>query len=469
MPYRRFVERVGPQDASFFYLETPNVHQHVGGLQVLDPSTRPDGKLPFGDVVRLIQSRLHMVPRFRQRAVRPPLPIALPMWLDDPEFDIAFHVRRAALPAPGGRTELQEFVQRVFSRPLDHTKPLWELYVIEGMQDGLAAVLTKVHHAMIDGAAAMDIASVVFDTTPEPRSVRVPPWRPQPWPSTADLMFGALRDEIFHPLQTLASAARLTLDGPARAARLAGGVLSGIAETLGAGVPVPLSPLNRPVGPNRRFAMTEAPLQEFKDIKNALGGTVNDVVLAAAAGGLHRWLRARHEPVRGRTLRAMVPVSVRLADDPSGMGNRLSTLFVDLPVGPMGAKRRLATIREETKNLKESRQAVGAEFLMNIGAWAPPTIHALAARVAARTRFFNLVVSNVPGPQVPLYIAGAKLLGAYPLMPLAGGTGLSIAVTSLAGTMAFGLVGDWDTIPDIGELADGLAESIEELRKAAGR
>ncbi|HXY71664.1 MAG TPA: WS/DGAT domain-containing protein, partial [Actinomycetota bacterium] len=200
-----------------------------------------------------------------------------------------------------------------------------------------------------------------------------------------------------------------------------------------------------------------------------LGGTVNDVVLASVAGGLHRWLRARHEPVRNRTLRAMVPVSVRLPDDPSGMGNRLSTLFVDLPVGPVGPKRRLAIIREGTRNLKESRQAVGAEFLMNIGAWAPPTIHALAARVAARTRFFNLVVSNVPGPQVPLYIAGAKLLGAYPLMPLAGGTGLSVAVTSLAGTMAFGLVGDWDTLPDIEVLATGLAESIEELRKAAGR
>jgi WS/DGAT/MGAT family acyltransferase len=469
MPYRRSMERVGPQDASFFYLETPNVHQHVGGLQVLDPSTRSDGKLLFADVVRLIQSRLHLVPRFRQRAVRPPLPVALPMWLDDPEFDIAFHVRRAALPAPGGRTELQEFVQRVFSRPLDHTKPLWELYVIEGMQDGLAAVLTKVHHAMIDGAAAMDIASVVFDTTPEPRTVRVPPWRPQPWPSSSELMLGALRDEILHPLQTLASAARLTLDAPARAARVAGGVLSGIAETLGAGMPAPLSPLNRPIGPNRRFAMTEAPLQEFKDIKNALGGTVNDVVLASVAGGLHRWLRARHEPVRSRTLRAMVPVSVRLPDDPSGMGNRLSSLFVDLPVGSMGAKRRLAVIREETKNLKESRQVVGAEFLMNIGAWAPPTIHALAARVAARARFFNLVVSNVPGPQVPLYVAGAKLLGAYPLMPLAGGTGLSVAVTSLAGTMAFGLVGDWDTLPDIEVLATGLAESIEELRKAAGR
>jgi len=469
MPYRRPVERVGPQDASFFYLETPNVHQHVGGLQVLDPSSRPDGRLPFGDVVRLIQSRLHLIPRFRQRAVRPPLPLALPVWLDDPAFDIAFHVRRAALPAPGGRTELQEFVQRVTSRPLDHTKPLWELYVIEGMQDGLAALLTKVHHAMIDGVAAMDIASVVFDTTPQPRTVRVPPWRPQPWPSTADLVMGAFRAEILHPLQTLTDAARTAFDAPARAAHLAGGVLSGIAETLGAGLPASPSPLNRPVGPNRRFAMTEAPLQEFKDIKNALGATVNDVVLAAVAGGLNRWLRERREPVRGRTLRAMVPVSVRLPEDPSGMGNRLSSLFVDLPVGSMGPKRRLALIREVTKNLKESRQVVGAEFLMNIGAWAPPTIHALAARLAARARFFNLVVSNVPGPQIPLYVAGARLLGAYPLMPLAGGTGLSVAVTSLAGTMAFGLVGDWDTIPDIDVLATGVADSIEELRKAAGR
>jgi WS/DGAT/MGAT family acyltransferase len=227
--------------------------------------------------------------------------------------------------------------------------------------------------------------------------------------------------------------------------------------------------LNRRVGPNRRFAMVEAPVQTFRDIKRALGATVNDVVLTTVAGGLHRFLRHRGEPTQDRFLRAMVPVSVRSKDERSAMGNRVSSIFVDLPVGRMGGKRRLAMIRERTKHLKESNAAVGAEFLMNIGSWAPPTIHAMAARLAARGRVFNLVVSNVPGPQIPMYIAGAKLLAQYPIMPIAETMGLSIAATSLAGTMAFGLTADWDTLPDIEFLAAAMEESLVELRKAAGK
>jgi diacylglycerol O-acyltransferase / wax synthase len=216
--------------------------------------------------------------------------------------------------------------------------------------------------------------------------------------------------------------------------------------------------------------MAEAPVQTFKDVKNALGGTVNDVVLATVAGALHRLYRYRREPTRDRVLRAMVPVSVRTDDDQkSALGNRVSSIFVDLPIGPMGAKRRFSLIREKTKHLKESDQAVGAEFLMNIGTWAPPTIHGMAARLAARSRFINLVISNVPGPQVPMYIAGARLLAQYPIMPIAENMGLSIAVTSLAGTMAFGITADWDTLPDVEYLAQSIDESLTELRKAAGK
>jgi WS/DGAT/MGAT family acyltransferase len=463
------MQRLGPQDASFLYIETRNVHQHVGGVAVLDPSTAPGGRLAYDDLVRVISSRLHLAPRFRQKVVFPPFAVARPVWVDDASFDPSFHLRRAALPSPGGRRELIDFVQRVISRPLDRTKPLWEAYLIEGMEDGLVAVLTKVHHAMVDGLAAIDLASAVFDFTPQPQILTPPAWEPEIEPDRADLLREAVREQIAHPVQGLVDLAQRTLQAPARVARDVGDIVGGLREMAGSGVLAPPGPFNRKVGPNRRFAMADAPVQTFKDIKHALHGTVNDVVLATVAGGLNRLLRSRREPTRDRVLRAMVPVSVRTKGERSAMGNRVSSIFVDLPIGPMGAKRRLQTIVGATRHLKDSNTAVGAEFLMNIGTWAPPTIHAMAARLAARTRVINLVVSNVPGPQLPMYIAGAKLLAQYPIMPIAENMGLSIAVTSLAGTMAFGITADWDTLPDIELLAEAIDESLAELRKAAGK
>jgi diacylglycerol O-acyltransferase len=461
------IERLGPQDASFLYLETPASHQHVGGLAILDPSTAPGGKLTYEAILRVVSSRLHLVPRFRQRVVFPPLGAGRPVWIDDVGFDIAFHMRKAALPSPGGRRDLTEFVQRVLSQPLDRSKPLWESYVIEGMDDRLSAILTKVHHSMIDGISGMDIATAVFDFSPEPQILDSPPWVPEPEPNRFDLFLDALREQLLHPASGFVDLAQRALAAPSRVTKEASTLLSGIGEVLGGGL-APHSPFNRAIGPNRRFAMTEAPVQSFKEIKRALGATVNDVVLATVAGGLYRLFRERGERTRGRTLRAMVPVSVRTKDERHTLGNRVSSIFVDLPVGPMGAKRRLAIVRQATRDLKESNQAVGAEFLMNIGMWAPPTIHAMAARVAARSRLINLVVSNVPGPQMPLFIAGARLLAHYPTMPLAETMGLSVAVTSLAGTMAFGLTADWDTVPDIEALARGLEDALAELQKAAG-
>jgi WS/DGAT/MGAT family acyltransferase len=461
------MQRLGPQDASFIYLETPSVHQHVGGVAILDPSTRPDGKLTYDDLLEVIGSRIHLAPRFRQKVLVPPLAVARPVWVDDPNFDLTFHVRRAALPTPRGRQELIDYVQRVFSRPLDRTKPLWEAYIIEEMENELSAVITKVHHAMVDGLAAIDIASTMFDFSPEVQILTPPPWNPEPEPTRADLFRDAVREQVTNPVSSLVQLGQRTLQTPSRVLRQVTDVVEGLLDVMGAGVLAPPSPLNRKVGPNRRFGMTEAPVQTFKDIKNALGGTVNDVVLATVAGALHRLFRSRKEPTRDRTLRAMVPVSVR-TEDQSG-GNRVSSIFVDLPIGPIGAKKRLALIRDATKHLKESHYAVGAEFIMNVGMWAPPTIHAAAARLAARSRVINLVVSNVPGPQIPMYIGGAKLLAQYPFMPIAESMGLSIAVTSLAGTMAFGVTADWDTLPDIDNLVEGIDEALGELRKAAGK
>jgi diacylglycerol O-acyltransferase / wax synthase len=336
------------------------------------------------------------------------------------------------------------------------------------MENGLAAVLTKVHHCMIDGMAAIDLASAVYDFSPVPQVLTPPPWEPEPEPGRAELLSEAVREGLFHPLASLASTTQAALAAPNRALGQMGATLAGIRTLIGGGIVAPPSPFNRPIGPNRRFAMVEVPVQTLKDIKNRLGGTVNDVVLATVAGGVNRLFRHRREPTKGRLQRAMVPVSVRTRSQASALGNRVSSIFVDLPVGPMGPKKRLALITEKTRYLKHSNEAVGAEFLMNIGMWAPPTIHAMAARTAARSRFINLVVSNVPGPQIPMYIGGARLLAQYPIMPIASNMGLSIAVTSLAGTMAFGVTADWDTLPDIELLAQGMDEAILDLKKAAG-
>ena len=459
--------RLSAQDAAFLYLEQPNMHMHVAGLSVIDPRTTPNERLSFEDLVEVLTSRVHLVPRFRQKVVFVPGNVARPLWVDDEDFDVDFHMRRAALPAPGGRRELADFVQRVHSRPLDRSKPLWELYFIEGLEDGLLAILTKVHHAMIDGISGVDIATVMFDFQPQPTILTPEPWNPAPEPSRMELLADALRDQVANPAAAIASGAQGLLQAPLRVAQGMGAVLGGVRELVGMGTP-PKGPFDQNIGPNRRFAMAEAPVQRFKDVKNAVGGTVNDVVLAVMAGSLHKTLKARGEPTRGRRLRAMVPVSVRSEAEKMALGNRVTLTFVDLPVGPIDPVRRLHRITEATKGLKDSMMAVGADAIMNLGTWAPPTLHALAARLVSRGRWFNLVVSNVPGPQVPMYIAGAKLLANYPVMPLAENVALSVAVTSLAGTMGFGFTGDWDGTPDIDFMAASLEEALDDLSKAAG-
>ncbi|MBI4260343.1 MAG: wax ester/triacylglycerol synthase family O-acyltransferase [Actinobacteria bacterium] len=459
--------RLTAQDAQYLYLERPNQHMHVGGVMVLDPSTGPGGALRFEDLVAFIGSRLHLAPRFRQRVLPVPGNVARPVWADDADFDVEFHMRRAALPHPGGRRELADYVQRVMSRPLDRSKPLWEMYFIEGLEDGMVALLTKVHHCMIDGISAIDLATVMFDFTPEPQVLSPERWTPDPEPSRAQLLLDALREQAVNPVSAMASAARTLATAPARAADTVGAVVSGARDMLGMGTP-PKGPFDvARIGPNRRFAMAEAPVQRFKDVKHALGGTVNDVILCTVAGGLHGLLKARREPTRNRTLRAMVPVSVRADAEKMVLGNRVSMIFVDLPVGAMSAARRLSLITEHTKDLKESMMAVSAETIVNLGTWAPPTLHALAARLVTRARWFNLVVSNVPGPQVPMYVAGSKLVVSYPIMPLAENVALSVAVTSLAGTMGFGLSSDWDALPEIDFLAAAIQESLDDLTKAA--
>lgn len=459
-------QRLSTLDASFLYLERPSVHMHVAGLAILDPATRPGARLRYADLVRLIEQRIHLVPRFRQKVVFPPFGAGRPVWVDDAGFDIGFHLRRAALPSPGGRQELADFVQRVQSRPLDRSKPLWEMYLVEGLEDDYVAVLSKSHHAMIDGISGMDIATVMFDFAPDPAVVRAPAWTPEPEPSGAELFVGAVADQLSHPLQSAVAGATRMVRAPRDALDQAGRVLGGMGALLSRGM-APAGPFNRPVGPNRRFAMAEVPVDDAKAVKNALGGTVNDVVLAAVTGALRRLLRHRRQKVTGVRLRAMVPVSTRDGSRSMALGNQVSMFFVDLPVGTPDPARRLRQIAAATEHLKSSHQAVAATAIMGTAQWAPPTLHGLAARLLARQRVANLVVSNVPGPQVPLYLDGARLLAAFPVMPLGETLGLSVAVTSLSGVMGFGFTADWDSAPDIDVLASGLLEAVDDLKKAA--
>jgi WS/DGAT/MGAT family acyltransferase len=461
-------ERLSGMDASFLYLETPGVHMHVGGLAILDPSVRADGRLRFEDLEQLVAERIHMVPRFRQRVLFPPLPLGKPAWVDDERFDLSFHLRRAALPPPGGRRELAELVGRVMSRPLDRSRPLWELYLIEGLEDGHVAGLAKSHHALIDGISGMDLASVLFDFTPDTQRLTPPPWHPEPAPAPGELLVRSVADQVAHPLRAAGQGVARLRRAPEEALEITRRTLAGLSSLVSAG-PTPPGPFNVPVGPNRRFAMAEVGVDDAKAVKNALGGTVNDVVLASVAGALQRFLRRRRERTSGSTLRALVPVSIRDPSQRMALGNQVSMFFVDLPVGRMGAARRLRRVTEATRELKYRHQAVAASALIGLGTWAPPTLHALSARLVARQRVANLVVSNVPGPQVPLYLAGARQVATYPVMPLGPTMALSIAVTSLSGVMGFGLTADWDAVPDVEDLAGNVLESFDELAKAAAR
>lgn len=459
-------DRLTALDAQFLHLESPNVHMHVGGVAILDPSTRTDGELRFEHLEDLIRQRIHLVPRFRQRIVEVPFNLARPVWADDPSFDTRFHLRRAALPAPGGRKELCDYVERVHSRPLDRSKSLWEMYLIEGLEDGHVAVLSKVHHAMIDGMSAIDLATVLLDQIIDPQAISPEPWLPRTEPSGRELLLDALREQIANPVKSGIEAIGSAVRGPTESWQQVQAAVGGVASLIGAGT-APQSPFNRSVGSNRRFAMVAASVDDFKAVKNALGGTVNDVVLAIVAGAIHGFLDSRGINSDDLSFRTMVPVSTRDESQRMALGNRVSNIFVDLPVGPMDPGERLHAITARTKDLKNSHAAVGAATLMEIGTWAPPTLHALAARLMSRGRFINLVVSNVPGPQVPLSMCGARFLANYPMMPLAQSCALSIAVTSLSGVMGFGLTSDWDSLPDIDLLADGLLVALEELKKTA--
>jgi WS/DGAT/MGAT family acyltransferase len=457
-------DRLSGLDSSFLHLERDNAHMHVAGCAVFE------GPAPaYEELVGAIGARLHLVPRYRQRLAFVPLQQGRPVWVDDPHFNLTYHVRHTALPRPGGEDELKRLAGRVFSQALDRSRPLWELWLVEGLQDGRFALLSKTHHALVDGVSGVDIATVMFDTAPDPMPVAPPEhgWQPRPLPTGAQLLADALVERATAPGE-IARGVRAVFRGPRQVAAMAGEALIGLGATAWAGVnAAPPSPFNVRIGPHRRFTWVQGDLDAFKQIKNSLGGTVNDAVLTVVAGALGRYLRLHGHPTDDLVLKAMVPVSVRADVERGALGNRVAAMWAPLPVGLKDPIQRLLVIRRQMDGIKESGQAVGAQVLTQLSGFAPPTIMAQAARLQARQRLFNLVVTNVPGPQIPLYVLGRELEALYPMVPLALNTALGIAIMSYNGQLNFGLTADFDALADVETLAEELRSSIEELEAAA--
>jgi diacylglycerol O-acyltransferase len=462
----RHLDRLTAVDASFLHQEGPVSHMHIGALvRVAGPAPRYD------DFLNSIRGRLHLVPRYRQRLVYPPAGTGRPLWADDPDFSLDYHVRHTALPSPGSDEQLSNLSSRVFSQQLDRSKPLWEMWLVEGLADGGYALLSKSHHAMIDGIAGVDLATVLFDLGPEPLAppTDLEPWSPDPEPNPLDLLTAGIAG-MTKATAAVVSKALTKLGQPERALGEAQIAAEGLGEIAWAALnPAPPSPLNVPIGPHRRFAGIACDLTDFKTVKNAFGGTVNDVVLAVVAGALRHWLQSRGVRTEGLELRALVPVSVRVASEQSTGGNRLAVMRGPLPVYVDDPVERLAVVREAMDDLKGSKQAVGAEVLTSMQRFAPPTVLAQASRLNFSTRLFNMLVTNIPGPQFPLYVMGEEIASVFPIAFLPKDHALAIAIMSYNGQMNFGLLGDYDAMPDLDAFGDAIETCLAELVSLARR
>ena len=466
-------DRLSAVDASFLHEERQASHMHVGGISILDgpPPTREE-------FAEHIQSRLHLVPRYRQKLAFPRFEMGRPFWVDDAGFNLDYHVRHTALPSPGTAEQLRGLVGRIFSQRLDRSKPLWEVWLVQGLRgeddDGAGyrfALVSKTHHALVDGVSGVDIATVLFDLSPEPAepAPEAGAWAPAPEPSDAELVAEGVKGLLRTPTR-LAGDALGVVRRPGESLSRAREATEGLGE-VGRAIlsPAPNVPLNVPIGSHRRVYWLGCELADFKAVKNSLGGTVNDVFLAMVAGGLGRWLRTRGVETTGLELRGLVPVSIRASDEHHELGNRIAALRGPLPVYADDPVERLQIVRDAMQGLKESKQALGAEVIAGLEDFAPPTLLAMASRLNFSTRLFNLIVTNVPGPQFPLYLMGREMHEIVPVAFLPENHALAIAAMSYNGKLDFGLLGDYDAMPDLDVLAELLAESLAELVDAARR
>ena len=459
-------ERLSALDAAFLAIETETSPMHVGAVAIFEtgPLARPGGGIDIDRIRALVESLL--VPRYRQRIARVPL-TSHPVWVDDARFNLHYHVRHTSLPAPGDERQLKRLAGHVMSLPLDRTKPLWELWVVEGLADGRFAILTKTHHCMIDGVGSADLMVASMSASPDAPAPQPKRWRPRPPPRPLDLLASELWRGVGGGVAALGAAGRVAAH-PVDATRRLGEAVAGLGEALGASLRrTSPTPLNPSIGPHRRFDWLRFDLDEVKQVKNRLGGTVNDVVLAIVAGALRRFLAGRRVDVGHLAFRAMVPVNVRSRDESGALGNRVAMLSAELPLAERSPRRRLARVVATLRELKSSRQVRGVEILEEISELGPTALFAQFARMTALTRPFNVVVTNVPGPQFRTYLLGAPLVEAYPLVPLYRNQALGIALFSYDGGLYWGLNADWDALPDLHDLVVALADEFGSLRKAA--
>ncbi len=453
-------ERLSAADVTFLYLEGRRTPMQVGDIAIFAP---PDGGLDYEGLVRLVDERISMVPRYRQRIIRVPGHLANPVWVDDPEFDVTYHVRRSILPRPGSDSQLFEFCARVQSRPLDRTRSLWEMYLIEGLSGGRVAIATKTHHSMVDGIESINIAQVILDASP---TVPRPPqdlWLPDAVPSSTDLLLSAVGDVVRRPASVL-DTVRFGIGDVRGATRRASTLLDGLNTAVRSVIRrAPSSPLNTAIGEQRRFAVARTDLADYQAVHREQDATVHDVILATIAGALRGWLLFRGEST-AHSIRALVPVGVP-AEQSRVAGSAVSPMFLDLPVSESSPMLRLAQVAFATGAHGASERAVSAQGIASAAGFAPPTLHAMGARLASGlTRLLhNLVVTNVPGPQLPLYAAGARMLEIFPVVPLYRDQALAIGLTSYDGGVYFGLNADRDAMPDVDLLALLIEESLAEL------
>ena len=461
-------DRLTALDASFLHMERLEYPMHVGALSILEgsPFFDANGHFRIGDLRELVQSRLPLLPRFRRRLMAVPYDQGRPIWVDDDRFDITYHVRHTALPKPGSWEQLVALTTRVQEQLLDRERPLWELWFVEGLEDGHVALVQKTHHSLIDGVSGVDVATLLLDPTPD----YVPPepheWTPEPAPAPSQLLIDSLRERATEPAELVRSV-RSVFRGPRHAVERARELGRSFGTMVTRDSIAPRTSINARTGRHRLLSVVRVPLAEVKTIRHALGGTVNDVVLAGVAGGLRALFTSRGEDVDDLRLRVLCPVSVRADHQRGALGNKVSAIFVSLPVGPSDPVERLHEISAQTADLKEKRQALSADLILNMSDYVAPTLMSLAARVVHRQPFVNLVVTNVPGPQVPLYLMGARLIEAFPIVPLTQNLTVVVGILSYDGTLHFGLWADRDAGGDLEVLAGGIEDAFAEMAKVA--